>query len=316
MAVTDPDSVRVRQARPEDTDAVVSFTEETWSEQGASDYMPDVFPQWVESDGPEQRTFVLDVDDGEDVAGVLQGVMLSDTEAWAQGMRVNPDYRGHGLSPKLSSALFEWAHDRGATVCRNMVFSWNVAGLGQSRVVGFEPGTEFRYATPEPDADAEPSLEITADPAAAWSFWTESEVRSALGGLALDFGESWAVSELRQSEVEQAAADDRLFVVQDGGTRGFSLRAKTSEREEDGETIKRAVYAVGAWETAAAADAVLDAVARDAAEIDADRVRVFIPEGVRWVSDVAAARCGVSDEPDFVMRADLTDTGLFTSADR
>ena len=315
MAVTDPDSVRVRQARAEDTDAVAAFTEDTWSEQGASDYLPDVFPQWVESDGPEQRTFVVDIDDGEDVAGVLQGVLLSETEAWAQGMRVNPEYRGEGLSPKLSRAVFEWARDQGASVCRNMVFSWNVAGLGQSRAVGFEPGTEFRYATPEPDADADPSLEITDDPGAAWSFWTDSEVRSALGGLALDFGESWAVSELRRSEVERAAAEDRLFVVQDGGTRGFSLRAKTSEREEDGESVKRAVYAVGAWDTTRAAEAVLDAVARDAAEIGADRVRVFIPEGVRWVSDVAAVRCGVSDEPDFVMRADLTDTDLFTPAD-
>ncbi|MFB6176816.1 MAG: N-acetyltransferase family protein [Halobaculum sp.] len=314
--MTDPDSVRVRQARPEDTEAVVAFTQDTWSEQGASDYMPDAFPRWVETDGPEQRTFVVDVNDGEDVAGVLQGVILSDTEAWAQGMRVDPAYRGHGLSPKLSRAVFEWAREQGAAVCRNMVFSWNVAGLGQSRAVGFDPATEFRYATPDPDPDAEPSLDITADPGAAWSFWTDSEARSALGGLSLDFGESWAVSELRKSEVEQAADDDRLFVVQDGGTRGFSLRGKTSEFEEDGEQIKRAVYAVGVWDTPEAAEAVLDAVKRDAAEIDADRVRVFVPEGVRWVSDVAAARCPVSDEPDFVMRADLTNSDLFTSSDR
>jgi hypothetical protein len=33
---------------------------------------------------------------------------------------------------------------------------------------------------------------------------------------------------------------------------------------------------------------------------------VLIPEGVRWVSDTAACRVAVSDEPDFVMRADLS----------
>jgi GNAT superfamily N-acetyltransferase len=297
----------VRQGRAEDADAVAAFTQDTWSEHDGSDYMPEVFPQWVETDGPEQRTLVIDVNDGEDVAGVAQGVLLSDREAWAQGMRVNPEYRGMGLSPMLSKTIFNWAREQGATVCRNMVFSWNVPGLGQSRAVGFDPGTEFRYAMPEPDPDAEPSLEINSDPNAAWTFWTESDTRADLNGLALDFGESWAVSELQRAEVEAAAAEDRLFVAQDGGTRGFSLRGKTSEREEDGETVKRAVYAVGAWDTTEGAAAVLDAVKRDAAEIDADRIRVFIPEGVRWVSDVAAVRADVSDEPDFVMRADLTD---------
>jgi len=37
---------------------------------------------------------------------------------------------------------------------------------------------------------------------------------------------------------------------------------------------------------------------------------VFVPEGVRWVSDLAAVRCPISDEPDFVMQADLTDPGV------
>jgi hypothetical protein len=55
-----------------------------------------------------------------------------------------------------------------------------------------------------------------------------------------------------------------------------------------------------------AAGALYDAVAADAASLGADRTRVLIPEGVRWVSDTAACRVAVSDEPDFVMRADLS----------
>jgi GNAT superfamily N-acetyltransferase len=241
---------------------------------------------------------------------VLQGVLLSETEAWAQGMRVHPDYRGLGLSPRLSRAVFQWARDRGATVCRNMVFSWNVPGLGQSRSVGFAPGTEFRFARPEPDADAAPSLAVVSDAAAAWSFWTESAARDALGGVALDFDESWSVSQLRERDLERAADEGRLFVVQDGGTRGFTVRAMTDESEDDGETTRRAIYAVAAWDSTDAADALVDAVARDAAELGADEVRILVPEGVRWVSDLAAVRCRVSEEPDFVMRADLTDPAV------
>lgn len=305
-STSDP-AFTVRQARADDEDAVVAFTSDTWGDRHG-DYIPDVFARWVETDGPDQRTFVVDVDDGADVAGVIQGVMLTDTEAWAQGMRVNPAYRGRGLSPNLSYALMDWAREQGAAVCRNMVFSWNVAGLGQSRAVGFEPATEFRWAQPEPEPEATPGLDVSADPAAAWAWWTASDARSELRGLAMDAEESWACSELRREQLREADDDDRLFVVNDGGTRGFSYRAYDYEREaDDGGTRTWGIYGVGAWETPEAARAVLRAVARDAGRQGYDDVRVLIPEGVRWVSDVAAAREGVSAEPDFVMSADLTD---------
>ena len=322
--------VSVRQARPEDEADVLAFTADTWSDREASDYIPRVFSEWVETDGPNQRTFVLvveeataspagveedtdvaDVDDDGEVAGLCQGVMLSEYEAWAQGMRVNPEYRGLGISRLLTDAIFEWARERGATVMRNMVFSWNVAGLGQSRAAGFDPCTEFRYARPDPDADAELELSIGADAAGAWTFWGQSAARTHLSGLAMDDSESWALSELTPEKLQTAAADDRLVTVHDRGVRGFTYRDRTFEREnEDGKPEEWALYAVGAWDTSTAADSLFAAVARDAAAVGVDNVRVMIPEGVEWISDVAAARVPVAAEPDFVMAADLTDPTL------
>jgi GNAT superfamily N-acetyltransferase len=121
--------VAVRQAREADHGAVSSFTAETWPDREATDYIPRVFPEWVDSDGPDQRTVVAEtVEDGA-VIGLCQGVVLSEYEAWAQGMRVHPEYRGTGISHALNDAVFSWAADRGATVCRNMVFSWNFDGV-------------------------------------------------------------------------------------------------------------------------------------------------------------------------------------------
>ena len=302
----------VRQARPDDEAAVVAFTEGTWSDREGSDYIPRIFQEWIAGDGDDQRTFVVEANDGErdeyDVAALVQAVVLSEHEAWAQGMRVNPDYRGEGLSTKVNDAALRWAREQGATVARNMVFSWNVAGLGGSRAAGFDPCTEFRWAMPTPDADASPALAVGDEADAAWAFWSASDARDDLRGVALDGEESWAVSELTRENLHAAADEDRLFVVGDDGTRGFSYRNRVYDRPNDeGEMVTWAEYAVGAWADLDACRSLFSTLARDAASVGADKTRVLIPESARWVSDVAASRVEISDEPDFVMAADLTE---------
>ncbi|QKY21765.1 GNAT family N-acetyltransferase [Halolamina sp. CBA1230] len=322
----------VREAVPGDYPAVAAFTADTWE---GGDYIPDVFPRWMESDDPDTRTFVavdttesppgpaavdaVDPADVEAVAddravGICQAVGLSEHEGWMQAMRVDPEYRGRRLSRALNDAGFHWLHETGRRVARNMVFSWNTGGLGASRVNGFDPGTEFRWVQPEPDADAtartDAASEIDADPDAAWSFWTDAATRDALDGLALDDTESWALSALTRERLRTVAADDRLLTVSspDGGIGGFSFRVRTSEREDDdGETQVRGEYGVAAWDGAESCDALLAAISRDAAAVGADTTRVLIPESVDWVSDTALAGADIGDEPDFVMRADLTE---------
>lgn len=337
--------VVVREARPADADAVAAFTGDTWGERH-EDYIPRVFADWAESDDPDRGTFVatlpaeavdaagLDGREADDtlaegdgtgaaaagepeaVVGCIQAVSLSEWEAWGQGIRVDPAARGHGVGTALSEAALDWGRERGATVCRNMVFSWNVMGLGQSRAVGFEPETEFRFAEPEPDAgvddtagasDADPTPVGDADPNAAWAFWTDSDARDHLRGLALDPNESWACSELTRERLATAAADGRLIGVADADAFvGFAVRTRVSEREADGETVRTATYGVAAWRDVDAAGTLYDAVAADAGSVDADDARVLIPETVEHVSDTGANRVAVAGEPDFVMRADLT----------
>jgi GNAT superfamily N-acetyltransferase len=349
--------VVVREARPADADAVAAFTRDTWGDRH-EDYLPRVFPEWVAADDPDRGTFVATLpaeaiegadaiaenDDRESadtlvegdgtgaaasgereaVVGCIQGALLTEWEAWGQGIRVDPAARGFGAGTALSTAALDWARDRGATVCRNMVFSWNVAGLGQSRAVGFEPATEFRFARPEPAAGADPETTRyrappDPDPNAAWAFWTDSDARDHLRGLALDDGESWACSELTRERLRTAAGEDRLLAVADGDsnsedrahgrTAAFAVRTRVSERPGDGESDapeRVAVYGVAAWRDVDAAGAIYKSIAADAAAVDADAARVLIPETVEHVSDTGANRVPVAGEPDFVMRADLT----------
>ncbi|KAB1198531.1 MULTISPECIES: GNAT family N-acetyltransferase [Haloferax] len=302
--------MEVRPARPDDYDAVEAFTRDTWADRGGSDYIPDIYHQWIEPGEYPQATLLVDMGDetpSDDVAAIAQMVMLSDYEAWAQGMRVAPEYREQGIATHLTHALFDWAREQGARRVRNMIFSWNVPSLANSRHVGFDPGMEFRWATPTPDADADPALAVTDDADAAWALWTESEMRTALSGLALDPTESWAVSELTRSKLHDSAADDRLFVVSDDRVSGFTYRNRTYSREvEDEGEVTWAEYAVAAWEDTDACRALVDVIRRDAASVDADRTRVLVPEGVEWISDVSVARSDVAEQPTFVMEADLS----------
>ncbi len=297
-------SESVRQARADDEADVVAFTEDTWPERGG-DYLPRVFAEWVETDGPGQRTFVAEREGR--AVGIVQCVLLTEREAWMQGMRVAPEARGEGVSVELHRSAAEWARAQGATVARNMVFSWNGPALAASRAAGLEPATEFRWVHPEPDADAEPELSITDDPEAGWSFWAASDARERLLGLALDPGESWALSELTEATLGDAADRTFLAAVEDGGLRGVTFRVRDYEREdEDGQPERWAEYGVAAWADPAAAETLLAAVARDAASVGADRTRVLIPEGVGPVSDAALAGAEIADEPDFVLADDLT----------
>jgi len=291
-------AVEIRPATHDDHDDVVSFTSDTWDD---GDYLPAVYHDWIEGGG--KRTLVADVDDR--VVGIAQIVRLSASEAWAQGLRIDPEYRGEGISRRLTHDMFDWAADQGAVVARNMVFSWNAAGLGQSRATGYEPVTEFRWLRPDPEPGG-PA--VANDPGAAYSYWRRSDAAAALAGLGLSLDESWALQEVSHDLLCRAAEETRVLTVgSPRGTRAVSYRTRTFDREgEDGDTALWAEYGVAAWADLPAAETLLDAIRADAAALGADRTRVLVPETAAFVSDGAYLRANVAEEPDFVLAADLT----------
>lgn len=296
-------AIEIRRARASDVDDVVAFTSDSWPDrEGVRDYLPDVIADWIDADDDSRRTLVAETDGT--VVGVVQALLLSADEAWLQGMRTHPDHRGRGVATALTDAALAWAREAGAVVARDMVFSWNGTGLGLSRATGFEPATEFRWVHPEPDPEAGSALPVTTDVGAAWQYWTRSDARDHLAGLAIASEATWAVRELTRERLAEAAADDGLLVVGDATTRGVAFRSGVVERP--GADDRLADYGVAAWADADACRALLGAIARDAATVAADRTRVLIPETVRAVSDASAARCSIADDPDFVLAADLT----------
>jgi GNAT superfamily N-acetyltransferase len=296
--------VTVRRARPADADAVAAFTDDTWDEFDGGDYLPEVFPEWIAGDDERQYTTVAESE--REVVGCCQVVALSATEAWTQGMRVRPDHRGEGVARALDDACREWARDRGADVARNMVFGWNAQGLGAARRLGYRPRAEFRWVHPDPDDPAAGGQDgtVTVDADTAWSFWQDSDACRALAGLTLDPGESWALSMSTPERVTRAVGDDRVLTVggdADPTLSALAWRTRVDERDEE----RTAVYGATAWDEGWG-DALVDAIRRDAAAVDADAVRALVPETPRHVADAAATGARLGEHPDFVLEATLS----------
>jgi GNAT superfamily N-acetyltransferase len=292
--------IDVRQARLADAKPVAAFTANTWAEFESGDYIPETFPEWVLSDGPDQRTFVAEI--GGTVVGCCQVVLLSADEAWTQGMRVHPDHRGAGVGRALDEACAAWASERGATVVRNMVFSWNEMGLAASRSYGYEPRVGFRWAHLSPDPDAAVDGNISSDPDVCWSYWQRSEAHDALAGLAIDPAEPWAFSRWTRDRMATTADERAVLGVSHDKGRAVSWRTRVADADEG----RRVEYGAAGWDGLDGARTLFAAIRRDAASVDADQVRVLLPETPRHIADGAAAGAELDEHSDMVLAADLT----------
>lgn len=126
--------IQIRQARAQDREAVLAFCAHTW-EWG--DYIENVWETWL--DDPAGLLLVALHEDRP--VGLLHMQMLSETEAWQEGMRVDPAYRQQGIAHQLTLEASAEAMRRGATTVRLLTESKNYASIhlveqAHSRQVG------------------------------------------------------------------------------------------------------------------------------------------------------------------------------------
>jgi hypothetical protein len=114
----------VRRARAADRDAVLSFATRTWD---GWDYVPRAWPVWLAAtDGVLLVGSAMPLPDGsmpldsdgtalvpDQPIAVSRIAMLSPTEGWLEGIRVDPRVRGLGVATDMQTAELHWlaAHD-------------------------------------------------------------------------------------------------------------------------------------------------------------------------------------------------------------
>ena len=174
----------VRPARPEDREAVLAFCQQTW-EWG--DYIEYVWDEWLNN--PQGKLFVA-TKDGQPV-GVANMRMLNKTEAWFEGMRVNPTFRQHGIASALFDAQLAEAINRGATTARLITESTNTTAirlLERSAMNRIGAYATFRamaatILTKRSSALETPVLATSADLDDIIDYLNASNIFPAVGGL-------------------------------------------------------------------------------------------------------------------------------------
>lgn len=176
--------ITIRSARAEDRDAVLAFCAHTW-EWG--DYIEHVWDTWLtDSTG----LLLVAVVDGRP-AGIVHIRMVSETDAWQEGMRVDPAYRQQGIARRLSLEAGAEAMRRGATTVRLVTESTNTASIYMVEQARFRQVGAFALHTAGPLESVprhnmgleEPVLAAPGDLSEIVTYLDVSNIFPAVGGL-------------------------------------------------------------------------------------------------------------------------------------
>lgn len=96
--------VHVRPARPEDTADVIELTRTIWE---GHDYVPRAWPDWL----ADEQGHLAVAETDERVVGLVDLARLSVDEWWLQGLRVDPQFEGHGVARQLHDYIVQYWED-------------------------------------------------------------------------------------------------------------------------------------------------------------------------------------------------------------
>ena len=97
----------------DDLDAVLGFCLRIWQER---DYSKKTWTDW--QGNRKRRVWIAEED--KTPIGIIRGEILSPTEAWMEGLRVDPDSHSRGVGSKLYSALFDDLRNHGMRAIRTL----------------------------------------------------------------------------------------------------------------------------------------------------------------------------------------------------
>lgn len=209
--------IEIRRARTEDREAVMTFCANTWE---GGDYIEHVWDDWLNN--PEGRLLVATT--GDQPIGVGHVHFLNQIEAWIEGIRVDPEFRQHGIGSRLHESLLIEAMAHGSTVARLLTESTNTGAMKiferslMEQVGAFVPFRGLPLSTPSPRQGAveAPTLATLDDLNDIIDYLDQSNTFPLTGGLyykgftAYRISDSLLKAKLEAGEVYLLRRWDRL----------------------------------------------------------------------------------------------------------
>ncbi|HYP40777.1 MAG TPA: GNAT family N-acetyltransferase [Chloroflexia bacterium] len=205
----------LRDATLEDKAQVLQFTAKTWE---FGDYIEYVYDDWLAD--TTGRFIVLEEEATGRIAAIDKLSFQSPEEAWFEGLRVNPDFRGHGLAGKLQKYMIEQSRAYDAHTLRFITLSSNKPvhrmayrdGFSLLSIIRFwKWRTDFPGGDPQ-DAEAYKLRKALPGEAPLLLQWWRRTSAYATAGLA---HLNWSFGSSSTDEWVEAAEKGRLLIPQD-----------------------------------------------------------------------------------------------------
>jgi GNAT superfamily N-acetyltransferase len=217
----------LRDATLEDKAQVLQFTAKTWE---FGDYIEHVYDDWLAD--ATGCFIVLEEQATGRIAAIDKLSFQSPEEAWFEGLRINPDFRGQGLASRLQKYLIEQSRAYGARTLRFITLISNHPvhrmayrdGFSLLSVVRFwKWRTDFPRTAPQ-EADAYKLRQASPGEAPLLFQWWRRTTAYATGGLA---HLNWSFGSSSAQAWADAAGKGHLLVPQDAQVDGSAMPPPT-----------------------------------------------------------------------------------------
>lgn len=201
-----------RDARAEDRSEVLAFTTHTWD---FGDYIGEVYDDWLND--PAGR-FIVAYESGTGrIAAIDKLSFFGAGQAWFEGLRVNPEFRGRGLATRTQRYMIAEAKRLGVRTIRFLTLVTNQP----LHVMAYRDGFHMRFVVrdwrgaTDSSAGAHDGLDTTAlreatqvEAPALFAWWQRAAFYATCGLV----HHNWQYGESSLEEWQHAAGEGYLLV--------------------------------------------------------------------------------------------------------
>ncbi|MEP7360843.1 MAG: hypothetical protein ABI744_04610 [Chloroflexota bacterium] len=144
-------AIVVRRARASDRDAVLAFATNTFD---GWDYIPEAWPVWL--DATDGVMLVATRPNDDQPVAITRIALMSPTDAWLEGIRVDPQVRGTNVASDLQVAELLWVAAQRATVVRYATSARNEGSHRLGARNDITPLCAYRNYLWSPNTDGDP----------------------------------------------------------------------------------------------------------------------------------------------------------------